>query len=209
MHLNGHHMVIPDITAGIRMGIGAGSTRQSSPPAMVNTVIQMYFNLSCNPNVKFTTNGGKSIAFTLKPIKTGEQLSWAIESNSTKDRKKFLLDVLKIECKCSRCQGKTANPDQRLQLVSDPAFRYIDANVKCLDPIEFNSKQIKPLMDAFLLVLQKYGRMDWCEELDYVTQWFKALYSIRSLGGGVDFDHPLVREFLSHCEFLSHFYRSL
>lgn len=109
------------------------------------------------------------------------------EMNSTKDRKAFLLDMFKINCECLRCQGKTASSAERRQLVSDPAYHFIE---------EFNIKEAERLMDACVTVLQKYGRLNWCDELAYVHQHFRSLYMIRSMAGGLDFKHPLIRGLL-------------
>lgn len=161
-----------------------------------------FFKHSCNPNVEFLTQGGKTIAFSLKPTKKGEQLLFSCASSgmdSTKKRKKFLLGI-KIKCECSRCQGKVVSPAQRQQLVSHPAFRYIDANVMGLQPLEFHSNRAKSVMDACAEVLRKFGQMDWCNELAFVGECFSTLYNIRSAGGGADFNHPLVREILSYCD---------
>ena len=174
-----------------------------NPPLHVYSTIATYFKHSCNPNVFCFTNDGKNIAFSIKPIKKGEQLFISCAPtamDSTTERQKFLSNIIKMECKCARCQGITANPAQREQLVSDPEFQYIDANVVHLQPLIFNFKQIKPLIIAFVEVLRKYGRMEWCDELNFIFEWFKSLLNIRSIGGGMDFDHRFVKSFLTHCD---------
>lgn len=200
-HLIGHHATIPQCIAGFI--IGSDSLSPIRPPIRVNPVTRSYFKHSCIENVKFITNGGKSTAFSLKPIKKGEQLFVSYvpqRMNSTKERKKFIRDVLKLNCKCARCQDKIASPVERQQLVADSVFCYIDANVKSLHPLQFNSKEVKALLGACVSVLQKYGQMDWCDELDFVSDLLILLSKIRSIGGGADFNHPLAHEFLSHCD---------
>lgn len=148
------------------------------------------------------TNGGKTIWFSIKPIKKGEELfvSYApLEMNSTEERQKYLLSF-NLKCKCSRCQGRTASPAQRQQLFSDPAFQYIMANVRSILPLTFNTEQVNPLMDALMHVLRQCGQMDWCDEMGYAIKYFQTLYNFRSSGGGTDFNHPLVRAILMHCK---------
>lgn len=85
------------------IGVSNDSQGRSGVPILVNPVMSSYFKHSCNPNVLDFVSGGKTIRYSVKPIKQREQLSILIASRdieemNTKQRKKFLWDMLKLKC---------------------------------------------------------------------------------------------------------------
>lgn len=201
MHLIGHHKMLPEIGAGTECHKGLQGRSGASVSVRISPVMLSYFTHSCRSNVLNFTNGGKIILYSSRLIKNGEQLTIPLAPRgveSTKKRKQILLDVYRIKCECSRCQGKTASPAQRHQLVSDPAYCYIKSNMENLYPLQFNSVQFKLFMDACMTVLQRYGQMDWSDEFENVSQMYRNMYQMQLRSGGRDFNHPLFRAIFLH-----------
>lgn len=122
---------------------------------------------------------GKCHWYSVKTIKQGEQLFFSTAPAPAEDRKKSLLNELNIKCECSRCQDKPASPTQRQQLASDPFFCAIKLHVKSHPSFQLRSTQlVQPLKEACMAVLQNYGQMDWCEEIEFVRQCFCTFYQL-------------------------------
>lgn len=208
MHLIGHHMMIVEVGVGLHTGSGTRQDRKTAS-VFISPVLMSYITHACMPNVHSCISGGKTVFFTMKPIKKGEQLFISclpneIESlHSTEERKEIVFNMFRINCECSRCQGKIATSMQRQQLVSEPAYRYIKSNVESFYRLELNSKQPGPLMDACKTILRWYGQMDWCSEMHFILNCFQLLYIIRSTGGGTDFNHPMVQNIFNQFKFNS------
>lgn len=196
MHLIGHHMTIPFSDDHIQLRKFFGDFR--NPELSVSPFMQGYFVQSCNPNVLKIIRDGKSMWLCARPIKQGDQLfrsNAPYEIMSTQKRQDYLWTRYHMKCFCSRCKGETLSTTQRQQLTSDATYRYIQKNVKNFPSQLFSAKMIKPLMDNCVEFLQKYGQMDWCDEIGYVLVLYQYIYFIQS-AGGTNFEHPLVRAIL-------------
>ena len=118
------------------------------------------------------------------PIKKGEKL---FVLRPSVDQIKSMQNNEPLKCKCPRCNGKTLRPEQREQLVSDPAYRFVQSNSEYMD---VNFGVFKSLMDACLTVLQRYGQWNWCAEIQRVTAVFHNIqfYSMAQKPSGIN--HP-------------------
>lgn len=62
----------------------------------------------------------------------------------------------KIKYKCLRCKDEIASSTDCHQLVVDPAFRYIDVNMKSLHSLEFNTNWMNPLRVGYFVSVCTY-----------------------------------------------------
>lgn len=190
IHLIGLHMLIPQCAAGTTFA------NYSNPSFGLGVLMLKYFKNSCHPNLTSMIRNGQNIWFSVKPIKKGEQLyfsSTPIEID-TKERQEFLWTRMQMKCSCRRCDGKVANPAQRQQLVTDPAYHYFVSNKRNLAYMDI--EKFKPLMDSCVTILRTYGHLQWCKEFGEVVDLYQTLFFVQSTGG-TDFHHPLARAFIS------------
>lgn len=198
MHLIGNFLLIPMCTAdfGCIMEANISSASTYARPLMMS-----YLKHSCDPNVFEYCADGRTVWFSGKPIKKGEQLCIThfeklIQTDSIKERQNMFFFLFQRKCACSRCQGGRATEQQRQQLLHDPAYHFITANAGPVIPYEYNSEQIEPLLNACTSIMQRYGQMEWCDELAFVCNWFRFLFKYQSLGGEQGVNHPLIRKAL-------------
>jgi uncharacterized protein len=71
--------------------------------------IARYFNHSCNPNADVTIRQGRVFIYTLRPIKTGEEIVYDYGLD-------YLNNVIgKSRCRCSRCRRRRAKRARELR----------------------------------------------------------------------------------------------
>lgn len=150
-----------------------------------NAAVDVFFKNSCYPNVyNFVNHHGNINCVSIKPIKQGEKLSISpiqMDIDSVQNRQMLLSNHGYGKCTCARCKGEIASLAQRQQMSNDPAYIYVSQNCRM---VEINAKNLLHNCTTFL---QKYGRMNWCDEIDRILQVFIALVRIS------DLDHPLGR----------------
>lgn len=125
-----------------------------------------YIQHSCYPNVMNIHTNGKMFMVTVRPIKQGEQLFMSfisISTESTLERQQRAPN-----CECTRCKGVCASAEQREKLSSDPAFVALVQN-----ELGANDKSEKTLANCEIL-LQKYGHLDWCDEINAVLMKYSS-----------------------------------
>lgn len=104
--------------------------------------------------------------------------------------KRTIGDELKIKCKCLRCKDEIASSTECHQLIVDPAFRYINVNMKSLLSLEFNSKWMSLLrVGCFVSVCTYYSSLylwtlanmgaDVSMCACFICMWNSALYWCR------------------------------
>lgn len=147
----------------------------SEEPALYSYYPMMeYFPHSCYANAMRFTESGRTILITTRPIKRGEQV---FKSNQPVEYADPKQQDPKLKCECadvfSRCKGVVADTEQRRQLAAEPAFVEIMQN--------WGHKSKKTINNCTTL-LQKYGRMDWCDEIKLVLIAYHSCLCIRVQG---------------------------
>lgn len=148
-------------------------------------VMDRYFQHSCAPNVLTIAGDGRSVFVTAKPIKQGEQLFIShipICIEPTDYRQEFLWEQVNMRCSCSRCKGVEATAIERLKLTSHPSFHFIMTHKKSPQISSATYKEIEEAIQHCVTLLDKYGRMKWCDELMAIIGKYQALLNIRVAG---------------------------
>lgn len=103
--------------------------------------------------------------------------------DSTDERQQILLNDGFERCACTRCCGRMSSPEQCQRMRIDSAYTAAKANFGA------NKTNERKLVEDCESFLRKYGRFDWCSEIDNVMQIFFTLcrFSVTD-----DFEHPLV-----------------
>lgn len=170
----------------------------------IKTIMQTFFQQSCCSNVQRFCRDGKTVWYSVKSIKTGEQLVLPKVSVDKMELMKDGRGVFNSKCQCHRCNGKTDrtfSPAQRKQLTSDPAYRFFQAN-KHYVPIE----HFKSMMDACVTVLRKYGEWNWCDQIQQVLHWLNQSQYFCMVGEAANMDHPFNRELAFNSK--RHYYKA-
>lgn len=117
-----------------------------------------YFPHSCFSNALRFIENGQTVMVTTRPIKKGEKVFKSkipIEFDPKQQK-----SAPTCECSdCSRCNGVLADPEQRRQLSSEPTF---------IELMENWTDKGKKTMENCAALLQKYGRLNWCDEIKLV-----------------------------------------
>lgn len=135
-----------------------------------------YFGHSCEPNTLKADCDGKTVCISIRPIKRGERL---LQSNSMdlfqskKQRQDYLWDLKRIVCNCPRCDGLSASPQQREQIVRDPDYSYILSEDRVL---HLNEKErIQAVLRRCETFMKKFGRLNWCHEFGMILGVYMKL----------------------------------
>lgn len=117
------------------------------------------FNHSCYPNALFYLVGNSAVIQTIKPIKTGEEITisnFSRNSAYVTNENTVLRNIFDISCPCDLCKRRTSDESMK----NDPHFEAIFG----LKTISMD--QIKQHAFAFL---QKFGRSN-CIKVDRVIE---------------------------------------
>lgn len=190
MHLIGHHHLIPPSNARF------GGVTQPVPPmpdddsptifSNGHHIMDKYMRHSCYPNVLSIMTNGQNILVTARPIKKGEQVLESrilIGTASKQERQKQLFEELGKKCDCSRCRGITASVAERQRLRSDPAYQSSSfAKWTISNLLSDTSDNHEEAIEDSVVLLQKYGHLDWCEELQSTLMNYMAPLYVRVAG---------------------------
>lgn len=168
MHLCLHHLLVI-MTNGIISG---------DPWSVVSVfnVLSM-LNHSCAPNLYHPRLGKQQYCVTIRPIRKGEQLFISYLSpndrSTTEQRQQKLKHSWGFECKCERCSTNQPIQEHPMSIVQqiqiDPFFQFILAN-------DGESNKKSELLEYCLKFLNKYGRLQWSEQIFTITSIFMNLY---------------------------------
>lgn len=183
MHLIGHHKRISDCNS-IRITGGYDKRLNHTALCVCSHIglIKRYFSPSCAPNVMCADRDGHSVYITLRPVKKGEKLTIMLLNcllESESKRQQMLRESFNFACKCTRCGGLRASPQQRLQMVSDPVYLHIMAD---FDTNIDNDEKIRELLDKCIAFSRRYGRVPWCKEIGMVMNIHMKLLYLRLFG---------------------------
>ncbi len=147
------------------------------------SVIALYVNHSCAPNVTLVSFDGYNILVSIRPINAGDQLFLSCFRNdrishSTVDRQKYILARYGFKCKCERCKGDTSTLSDRDAMKSDECYQYIRKNKPKVD---FQSDGVMETETAIALEgkcvkwLNNYGDKIWTAEMNEVTDCYRRM----------------------------------
>lgn len=138
-------------------------------------VTKRYFKHSCAPNVAWLSYDGHGVFITIRRVKKGDQLfvcsMLEILMEPREKRQRQLYRFKGFICKCSRCEGVVATPEQQWLLKSDTDYMRILSEQRVF--VEHNARSDP--MANYEAFLQKYGHIDWCEEIGHVVQIYVRL----------------------------------
>ncbi|XP_031631856.1 uncharacterized protein LOC116346090 [Contarinia nasturtii] len=178
MHLIGHHALIVKNN-------NCHSVMTTFSPQYhlykLSGITANYFKSSCLPNVFVGDCGGNLVGSTIRPVKKGEHLLTAPIPNLMKpksERQHILWIVKQITCKCVRCEGHTASPEQCLEISLDPSVYSIRSEYPRLN--FRNVEEVQAFVKKCGEVLTKYGHIMWCHELGMVLTMYMSILSRQS-----------------------------
>lgn len=141
-------------------------------------IILSYFNHSCVPNtfLFYGNNGNKAIGITLRPIKNGDQLfvTYAGGHSVKPVDRTYLLQNFGFDCKCERCEPKTS-VSATVNLNLDREYQNIIRETHKRPLLDFKGKKLVDLKRKYVKLLQKYGKMHYCNELGTLMMGFATL----------------------------------
>lgn len=155
MHLIGHHIcAIKYATASVEIGVNDGTS--------IYPIVGRFFRHSCYPNAVLVTFDRSIIVLTIRPIKKDEEITISYMPDeldqSTKDRRKYLLERYRFFCMCERCNdsatvengSKSKNQQYKVQNSFD------------LDPKKtMNRRKVTTQCIAYF---NDNGREKWCNK---------------------------------------------
>lgn len=153
-------------------------------------ILPTMFQHSCEPNVIFSLENGSIKGVVLRPIQPGDHLTTnrlgTVPDHRTDDPK--LLAHIGTVCFCARCESQVTDdsiPENKyLQL--DPDFIKINVN-KNHEMVDYNAEEAAELETTCVLLLKKYGRCEWCKEIDIVSR----IYRLSLIHRNLFFDSPI------------------
>lgn len=163
------------------------TTKQGTTHKFFSTcgVMARYFNHSCAPNVDSTLDDvGNEVYLLVRPVKKGEEvlISWLPFPFQcpTKQRKQMLREEKSLNCDCLRCIGAEANEAFRHRINNhDANFRSIESLYVELHEKQGYDPKSQQLMQKCVEFLQKYGELDWCEEIEKAILAFLKSYRMQ------------------------------
>lgn len=134
---------------------------------IINTASSL-FNHSCTPNLYNMASDGDQICITLRPIKMGEQLfvAYAIDKDSYPGKRQDnLKNTFGFICHCEKCEPRWKLSDREL-MKSSTYYRFMMKN-RNKDYLDDKTRALhKFVCEKFL---NKYGRLPWCPEMEFIT----------------------------------------
>lgn len=161
MHLVMLHTLIIEYNA-------FGVTQKSGQRTETVCAISSLFNHSCAPNVLRIGDSIQTL-ITMRPIKKGEQLfiSYSdIEDGAS--RLSHLESQYGFRCKCDKCVPKSI---PKKKIIKDSNYRFVMKKMEKQKHYE-NDEKRKVLMRKCKKLLNSYGHLPWCEELDAVMKTY-------------------------------------
>ncbi|XP_031618931.1 SET and MYND domain-containing protein DDB_G0273591-like [Contarinia nasturtii] len=169
MHLIGHHI-------SIRRNIANGIEFRNK---LVIPVIGGYFNHSCIPNAIMLPIDGYVVTTICRPIKSGEQI--CISYHGTKfqspflERQKIIEHEFYFKCKCERCVMEVTETLEPCTFLDDQQRVLLKNSAETL---LYTIEKRKMVTELCVELLNKHGRVNWCEDLGKVlSNYFVLLHT--------------------------------
>lgn len=127
----------------------------------------------------------------LRPIQPGDKLMTnrlGIVPEHRTDVPKLLAHIGAV-CHCDRCESPDDDGDsipENKYLQWDPDFVKINVN-KNHQIVDYDEEEAKELETICVSLLKKYGRCQWCKEIDIVSR----IYRLSLVHRNLFFDSPI------------------
>lgn len=134
------------------------------------SLMSMYFNHSCAPNMFIFHDANQAVGVTARPIKKGQQIFIPYlgknEFQETARQRAFH----NFTCECERCDPTKVV--SRSNYFTNPLYRYLQHLLKVKDGKPDSQKNFV-LRTVLIELLDKYGRDGWNENLDILVRHFQ------------------------------------
>lgn len=158
------------------------SGEEPTPFEIQLNMLPAMFQHSCEPNVIFLLDNGSIKGVILRPVQPGERLT----SNRLgilpehRTNVKQLLAHIGAACHCERCESEDDTIPENKYLQRDPEFIKINVD-KNHETADYNEEEAKELETMCVSLLTKYGRCQWCKEIDIVSRIYRLALVRRNL----------------------------
>lgn len=169
MHLVGHHIQInlrQSYTALKDIEDENGNNFQRKLYSQVGVMLG-YFKHSCAPNVYPIDFNGDTIYTTIRPIQAGQQLFLSNVDFHWNDATEYYYRWREIDCKCEKIYKMQYPSSAEIKtLLEDSDFVFIKASEIRSEIEEIDRERFDALKEKCLKLLNKYGNMVWCSQLN-------------------------------------------
>lgn len=144
-------------------------------------ILYSYFNHSCTPNVLGRSRANMRIAFTLRPIKAGEQLFVSYISDvygrcSVEETQKRI-EHMGFQCrKCERCQPNKLLSERTAALMyEDSEWEWLDSEMNKIKAQRVDKEKRDIMIETTVRILNRYGRNHWSIQLAEIMRIYETL----------------------------------
>lgn len=151
------------------------------------SVITLYVNHSCTPNVTLVSFNGYNVLVTIRPIKKGDQLFLTYFRNdkihhSTADRQRYLLARGRFRCNCKRCNNETPSTAERETMKKDEGYMFVRKNKYKVSYGSYGALDTdlaRMLQGRCVEFLNRYGEKIWSDEVDLVAYCYRRILAAK------------------------------
>lgn len=179
MHLVTHHYLILNKNASIHLM--QYHVRSIEPECLFDLSLSIHsswFQHSCAPNAALVHKDGITTCVILRPIKKGEPIYVNRQqtfSRFSSQRRQFHWDRVETQCNCIRCSRCPAETPENDLMHNDLNFQFLKNQTNLSgQSAEYSVEMIETLKLKCKSVLMKYGRDEWCKEIESVF-WFYSI----------------------------------
>lgn len=173
MHLILHHDLALKNSALVLGNDVAESTKTGKNMAYYFGLSYLLFQHSCVPNVILLFADGSSFGVITRPVKENEELVVSLighNSETSYNERQILLMDRQIQCDCELCVLRLETLPKDTVLKENMEYLALVMRSSCYVGKKATEKSLKIGKLDFESFLQKYGRREWSEEMQFVTQ---------------------------------------
>lgn len=180
MHLIGHHFQVHHHNLTALSSSGKLNAPDYNVLYSYLGVMSRYFNHSCYPHVLMLADDlANAVYITVRPIKKGEEVLTAslpfIVAQTRQNRQRKLWEYRQFRCNCKRCEGIFASKKLRKQVANDNLMKALSSSTE----IRFDKGTVEHQIGVLNELLQKYGHIDWCDEIEDMLSLYSMLYHLQ------------------------------
>lgn len=148
-------------------------------------ILPSYVNHSCAPNLLFANNANQIIFVTMRPIKAKEQLFQTylgdilseVPYDSVEYRRQYLYDLFGFLCECERCTPTGKKMDWQDFTKTTEHVSVVLQSKALMEKPKFDKINLLILQKRCIDFLNRFGRMQWCDDLGMMMNCYGRLYS--------------------------------
>lgn len=142
-----------------------GCSSQRVEDIQIMGSISSLFNHSCAPNVALGKFANQMIAYTIRPVKKGQQLFIKYGQQTSAQAKQNIQDKFAFVCNCSKCVPCHKQED-RVQMRSDENYEIIF----WMDNSLISNNDLRSMLkESCIDFLRKFGHLPWSPELEIAS----------------------------------------